>query len=290
MKLSAETYELRKHFGDEQAIEIFANAGFDAMDYTFYWLDDDSEVWSDCYRTYACKLRNLTEKRGICYNQAHAPFDSYIFGNERYNRDIFDKITRSIEFAALLGVNTIVVHPIICPVQVDRIQFNLNFYQKLLPFAERNRIRIALENLFVRRSGGNIVPDICSSADEFCECVDKLNSEWITACLDVGHSLVVGSKPEVDARILGRRLTAVHIHDNKRILDDHMLPGFGEINWEAFALALAEINYSGDFTLEIIGWLMHFEPEVLPEAMSLAASVGRCLIAKVEKYKKKGSH
>ena len=44
MKLSIETYVMRHRFGDIKAIEMISKAGFDALDYSYYWVDEDSPI------------------------------------------------------------------------------------------------------------------------------------------------------------------------------------------------------------------------------------------------------
>ena len=44
MKLSIENHVIRKAFGDEKAIEMIAQAGFDAMDFSFYWMPREEDI------------------------------------------------------------------------------------------------------------------------------------------------------------------------------------------------------------------------------------------------------
>ena len=41
MKLAIETYALRAKFGDEQALRLIGAAGFDGVDYSFYYTSED---------------------------------------------------------------------------------------------------------------------------------------------------------------------------------------------------------------------------------------------------------
>lgn len=283
MKLSSDLYVLSSRLGDEQAVRMMADAGFDAIDYSLYWRAKDRGPYGSDYKAYARHLRALAEDRGVYFNQAHAPFDSYRFDDPANNAERFSQIVQAMEFASLLGVKTIIVHPIHCPPEVDRVDFNVDFYNRLKPWCREFGIRVALENLFDRVDGEKIVPSICSFPDEFRCCVDLLDPEYFTACVDVGHALVVGETPEHVLREMGERVTALHIHDNRGILDDHMLPGFGKIDWKGTMRALREIGYPGELTLEIFAWLQCFDNEMLGDAARLAVKTGRKLIAEFER-------
>jgi sugar phosphate isomerase/epimerase len=50
--------------------------------------------------------------------------------------------------------------------------------------------------------------------------------------------------------MIGDKLKAVHIHDNMGKEDEHLIPGDGIIDWNAFADALREIGYTGVISLE----------------------------------------
>jgi len=44
MRLSVETYVLHKRYGDERAAEMLKKAGFDSIDYSFYWLAEEDDT------------------------------------------------------------------------------------------------------------------------------------------------------------------------------------------------------------------------------------------------------
>ena len=47
------------------------------------------------------------------------------------------------------------------------------------------------------------------------------------------------------------RLHHIHLHDNNGLVDLHLPPGTGTINWPAVATALRDIGYAKTITLEI---------------------------------------
>ena len=61
MILSAPIAALRPGFGDEQSIRLMAQAGFDAVDYTFNLMCDPACVWNtEEFESYAIRLRRRT--------------------------------------------------------------------------------------------------------------------------------------------------------------------------------------------------------------------------------------
>jgi len=57
MKLAIETYAIREKVGDEQAIRLFKAAGFDGIDYSFYYTPDDSPITGAGYLEHAKAVR-----------------------------------------------------------------------------------------------------------------------------------------------------------------------------------------------------------------------------------------
>lgn len=50
--------------------------------------------------------------------------------------------------------------------------------------------------------------------------------------------------------ILGKRIKALHIHDNNGATDQHLMPYVGTINWDDFCNSLHDIGYDGDLSFE----------------------------------------
>ena len=285
MILSTQTHGLSRAFGDEKAIEMLAEAGYDALDYSMF---DNDILDKDNYREIALNLKKIADKNSIYFNQAHAPFPSVRYGDEEYNRDAFKRIIRSMEIAAILGAGIIIVHPFTCPSDVDQKSENIAFYNKLLPYCKEYNIKVALENMWgydERRD--YIVANVCSTGVELAEYVDALDSEWFVACLDIGHSGLIGEEAADAIKILGKdRLKALHVHDNDYKSDCHTIPFLGQINWDSVTQALSSIGYDGDFTFEADSFLDGFDREFLPSAARYMHDVGRYLIKKIESFNK----
>ena len=274
MIISTTTDAYAQKFGEHDAIKYLAQAGFDAFDYSLFYMHDENKkhpLLRDDYKEYAQSLRRTADEHNIACNQSHAPFPSYIANpnaeQSKHNEIIVPIIVRAMEAAAILGAKIIVVHPITLDDPVEQKDFNLNFYNNLLPYCKKFNIKVALENMWGwDDKNKKVTPGACASGVQFCEYIDALDSDWFTACIDLGHAEMQGSgggsAPEL-IHALGDRLEALHIHDNNKINDTHALPFMGKMDWEPIMLALRDINYSGDFTFECDDAFLHKLPAEL---------------------------
>ena len=192
-----------------------------------------------------------------------------------------------------MGAKCIVVHPIhywrYRGNEEEIFKKNMDFYRSLIPICKDYNIKVGIENMFQRDKlrGNYIIHDTCSTTTEFCKYIDTLDSEYMVACLDVGHVGLPSTHIEAwdFIRILGHdRLQALHIHDNDYTNDQHLVPYAGKIDWMQVTKALGEINYSGDFTYEcfIDKMAYQMDSETYPVALSYVAQIGRHLINSVE--------
>lgn len=284
MELSINSNDTVRIVGFEKAIEIFSEIGFDCYDASFF--DTKSEFFGDGYKEYCKKLKEKGDSLKIRCNQAHAPFPSVDWGMDDFNEKRFDELVRSMECAALLGAEIIVVHPVHknMPKSVDEYAVNKEFYEKLIPYAEKFGIKVATENMFKNDPHRNVrLTDVCNSPEKFVKMIDLINSPWITACLDVGHCGLVGEDATEMIYALGHdRLKALHIHDNCYILDEHTSPFLGKMDWESICKALSDINYDGVFTFETYLLSDHMPHELMPDALRFIHAVGRHLIKKIK--------
>ena len=285
MILSTQTDYLSRNFGYEKTIEIIADAGFDAIDLTMFEMKlDTSRFLEEDYREFAGKLKTLAEGRGLYFNQAHAPFPCSK-SDEAYNKMIFERIVRSIEIAGIVGAKCIVVHPMHHLRYTEHTEelkeMNMQFYKKLAPYAKNAGVKIALENMWQRNDEKKIVVSACSRTKDFVDWIDTLNDDCFTACLDLGHCGLYGYDAAEMIKGLGKRLGALHVHDNDYQGDRHSAPYLGKMHWDTICEALANVGYSGDITLEADNFYNHFPKELAPEVAKFLCAIGRNLIERI---------
>lgn len=279
-------------FGEMRAIELIAQAGFDAIDYSMSNIAKDGNVLdSDNYKKYVNELRETAKRNNIIFNQGHAVTGVGIDDPEVAYKVLAQKNIRCLEIAGLLGMKTLVVHPYGTGAYIGReeevLERNMRYFKLLLPYAEEYGVTIATENMWCddkkrkTRRGS-----IFSNPHEHARFIDEINNEFFGACLDLGHTSIAGREPQDNIRVLGDRLKALHVHDNDYLDDMHTLPGLSEMNWEEITKALSDIDYQGDFTLETNHFFDSFETEEeIKLGLKLSEVIGRKMISKIEKYK-----
>ena len=279
MRISTEIWHTRRAFGDFKTIDVVADAGFDGIDFSFNTMCDWDEVMERPDSVdIAKRLKQHANERGIAFCQAHAPLDFRHGMPLSFESREFRSIVKSMEFAAQLGVPIIVVHGIEPPAYIDVHEYNLEFFNALLPFCKLYDIKIGVENLFEFYADGYIGAKRFGTPESFCKMLDLLDPEYFVGCVDVGHAKLTGYQPEDFLYAAKDRVKCLHIHCNDGNLDSHQLPYFAPCNWDGLMKALRDINYDGWFTFELIGYLGRFPAELLPDALKLAAATGRYLI------------
>ncbi len=282
---SLETFSIRQKVGDERALELIADAGFEGIDYSFYWLPDGHPMLAADFLSYADRLKKRMDELGLRCNQTHAPFDM-VFG------DVFDEsnahfraIVRAMEAAARLGAKRIVVHAVKIPPEhggINLLDYNVEFYRALAPYCRRFGIKVAVENLFTTDRRCNCYRGIVGTPEEQCDLIRRIGSPDFCACVDMGHAALTGTEPELFIRRMDASLLeCLHIQDLDYAKDRHFLPFGGALNWDGILSALRDANYQGDVNFEIYGFLSPLPTELLPAALSYAASVGKYLMERL---------
>lgn len=263
MKTSTEIWSTAKHVGELKAVELLGKAGFDAWDFSMFemarwdWanqkISDAPHILktAECHK-FAKELKNIGEAYGMVCNQSHAPFPS--------DRMPLDTLKRALELTAEAGGTICIIHPD----NNATLEGNVEFYQKLLPFAKECGVKIATENMWCwDKEKDESSFAACATCKSFCDHVDGVADPYLVACLDIGHAEMRGSgegAPKM-IRALGDRLQALHIHDNDRWHDSHQIPFSMQIDFAGVAAALKDIGYSGYLTLEADQYLKTYNAD-----------------------------
>lgn len=284
MLFSTQTEKLVANFGLYEGVKMLMDAGFPALDFTMYHLGD--YFYAEDWKETAKKLRSMADERGVIFNQVHAPFGG---GITYYTEKLVPLMPRVFEFASILGAKQAIVHPL----QDGRyygnekrlFDMNMEFYASFVPIAKNTGVKVAIENMWQTHPiTGHIVDDVCADPKELALYYDTLNDpDHFTICLDLGHVALCNREPQDAIRFLGHdRLGALHVHDVTYRDDTHTLPGVGKIWWDAVTQALADIDYTGEFTLEADEFFNGFALEMRPRASVFMADQARFLAAQVD--------
>ena len=278
MKLSSNIIKFHDELGLKKTIDVFSEAGFEEIDFN----TDLKEYHTDKYdETFYRNIKKYANEKGIGFAQTHAPFASS-FTDQEKTKQRFDEIVRSMKHSSWLGAQMIVIHP--CKHMDYRkennsdlmIQYNLDFYKKLIPYAEAYELKISIEN----------IPDcITETSEGLLTLLNTLNNDVFNVCYDVGHANICGQDPADMIRKLGKKIGCTHIHDNDGICDTHTLPYYGTIDWESVMKAFADIEYEGNLNYEA-GLFLNKAPIALRnDSAKYMAKVGKYLIDRYLFYK-----
>ena len=287
MLISTQTGHSVGRFGFEKGVQTLKDAGYDCLDLSlFEMIRDDSAYVAGDWRALVKERKAYCDANGIIFNQSHAPF-SFAWADENIRENIAKpRVEQSIEVSAMMGVKIEVVHPLhwmpYLGHEKEAFDLNVAYYKSLIPLARHYGVKIALENMWQKEVKRKCVgTDVAGFAKDHAALIDAIDSEWVVACLDVGHCSLVGEEAEDTIRILGHdRLKSVHLHDNDYQGDRHTIPGLGQMNWENIMKALDDIKYDGEFTYEADAFLKGFEDGFYSKAVEFMVAKAKYLVAK----------
>lgn len=286
MRLVINTEVMTNALSHADVIRLIAEAGFDGVDCSFFDIMQEDSVWlREDWKDFAIELRGVAEDLGLVFRQAHAPFPS-ARGQEPYDTVVRQRILRSMEAAAILGVENIVVHPIhytkYFATREEQFSRSVEFYRSLVPYCEEYGIRVCTENMWDRDKARVIRDSLCARPEEFMALVDAVDSPWIGSCLDIGHTALVGQDPANMIRRMGKYINCLHVHDVDYLSDKHTMPFTQELDWEEIATALGEVEYRGDFTYEANNFIKKLPQPLWRDGLKMMAAVGRYIISRIE--------
>ena len=239
-------------YGFEGAIAKIAKDGYDCIDYQGF-VNVETDFFNlpiDEFEKELLRHKELINSHGMVVSQAHAPWRHPVQDATPEGRAFWcEAMKKSIFGTHVLGCHRFVVHPLMpyydtdkCPEEVWML--NEAFFAELADYAKQYDVNVCVENLPFPKYP-------LTTVEQVCEIVDKLKRDNLKVCLDTGHAAIFfGSDVGSAVRYIGKRLEAVHIHDNMGKQDEHLIPGDGIIDWDGFTAALKEIGYTGVISLE----------------------------------------
>lgn len=287
MKISTSIDAAAHHIGEERTLELLAEAGFDAWDFSMFdmckydWenkrlFPNDHPLAGNDYLAFARRLKRIGLDNGIHCNQSHAPFPTRC-------KEIRAHYKRAIECTAEAGGKICVIHPD----NNKSPEENAEMYFEILDFAKDHNVKIATENMWNwDNEKDQSCFAACATPESFNAHLDAVNDDFFVACLDIGHAEMKGVNTNAVEMIhaLGNRLQALHIHDNDKWHDNHQIPFSMSIDFEPIVKALKEIDYKGYFTLECGTYLKDFNRDNVSEGLKNMAQSARKLVDMYEKF------
>lgn len=152
------------------------------------------------------------------------------------------EIVRHIEAAGRLNIPIAVLHTGLERNDENEVDSLIESLFVINEVAKKNNVFVALENHTTE----------AVSVDILISLIQKVDTENLGICLDVGHSNLF-SNYSSDLSKSRRYLFSLHIHDNNGEEDEHLFPYEGNIDFDYIIGYLRTTRFQGVVTLELNG-------------------------------------
>ncbi len=170
----------------------------------------------------------------------HAP--CLLFTQRVWGTDPWGKLERSAEMAQAVGADVVVVHP---PFRWQK-EYAAGFVDGIAALEESTGIAFAIENMYPWRASSR------RGMEMYLPGWDPSEETYANLTLDLSHAAVARNDAIELADRMGERLRHVHLTDGTRSAkDEHLVPGRGDMEAEAFLRHLADRGFDGTIVVEI---------------------------------------
>lgn len=115
-------------------------------------------------------------------------------------------------------------------------EVGLNRLKEIVDYAKELDIKVAFENTKIKGYLDYVI--------------DNIDNENVGICFDSGH-FHVHFDDDLDFDKFKNKIFAVHLHDNDKSDDLHLMPFDGTLNWKEVINNLKKSNYNGPITMEL---------------------------------------
>lgn len=211
----------------EETIYAIKRAGFDGV--FLQWYNKDWDFSQE-------EQLKLCRKLGLKVEFAHLGYKGinnlWIDGG---GDSLVESYLKDLDNCKSNGIDMVVMHLTSKSVAPEPSLIGIKKLQTIVDYAEKLNIKVAFENT---KTWG------------YLEYVLKhIKNENVGICYDAGHCHChFDDKFSWD--MFKNKIFAVHLHDNDKTKDAHLLPFDGTIDWKELAKNLKNANYKGPVTLE----------------------------------------
>ena len=305
MLVSVSTWSLEARFGAKKMFEMMRDAGIMAADYNIDdWIGNreqmdarpNSKRSEEEVIAYYSEIRKYADEAGITIGQTHAAFGPVGIYTGELRAEMIKATINAIIATSVLGARYVVIHPLnirgrLFDEQLEECrELNKEFFSELVPYLKKYNVKVGMENMWGMDAQSIIRPCVCSRPEEILEYINMIDPDCFCACPDLGHFVLTGGDtddtPAGALRKLGSQVKLIHAHEVEGTRDNHSAPyDFAKpMDWNGIADALGDINYEGTLNFEIGGYFYNrFPDELVPEALRHVATIGKQMIARIEK-------
>lgn len=262
-----------------ESARIMKKVGFEGIDLALcHDMDLPEKVLAPNWADRVFEDAEAARAEGLEIAQCHLPYHCVQDTVHEYAEAWTEALIHSIRIAHEAGAKTAVIHPATCIDDPEAThKENVEFFKVFAPTLEKYDMKLAVENVFIRRNAKNMESYV-GSAPELMAILNEVNCDRIGICLDTGHANIYRHKPGEMVRTFGKKLFALHVNSNCSTIDEHLIPGIilpwcEKMSYDDFYAALREIEFPGFFNMEISSTVL---PKGCGEAyLTIAAAVAR---------------
>lgn len=212
-----------------ETISSINNAGF--KDVFVQWYDEDWKPSQEEQVEICKKLGFNIIFAHLGYQNINSIWEEGIEGDnliERYKNDIKN--------CKQNGIHMVVMHLTSKSIAPMYSEIGLNRIRQITQYAKQLNVKVAFENTKIKG---------------YLEYVlENIKDDNVGICFDAGH-YHVHFDDEFNFEFFKDRIFAVHLHDNDKSDDLHLLPFDGTIDWKYIMNKLKDCNYNGPITMEL---------------------------------------
>lgn len=222
----------------EKRLKMIADAGFKA---TCLWFGHEEEMVQGGR---AGQLPELVRNSGLVLDNIHASFwhSNYIWVESKSEQSVSrQELSNTLEFCGKYQIPIMVMHLSAGHSPPPPNRNGLELIRELVRRAEDLGVIIALENT---EDYGNRYLDFVFS---------NIRSPNLGFCYDSSHDYIARESRGEALQKWGSYLVTTHLSDNQGINDDHLLPGYGKIDWKKVMKHFPKSTFKGILLLEVDG-------------------------------------
>lgn len=218
-----------KNVSPIETIHSIKKAGFKNV--FIQWYDKDWEVSQE-------EQLKLCKELGLNIIFAHLGYQNIncIWQEGIDGDNMVERYIKNIKDCKNNGITLVVLHLTGGPNPPKYNELGLSRFRKIIEYAKELGVKIAFENTRFK------------SHLEYV--LNNIKEDNVGICFDSGHYHTYFND-NFEFEDYKDKIFAVHLHDNDKTDDLHLLPFDGTIDWKTVVQKLKESNYNGPVTLEL---------------------------------------
>lgn len=218
-------------------LELIAAAGFTT---TCLWFgEEEPMIKAGQVET----IPEIVRQHGLTLDNIHASFwrSNYLWSDSKSEQSIIQQeLSAALSFCKKHQIPNLVMHLSTGKNPPPTNQTGLRLIRELVKQAESQGVTIAVEN--TEHHTNNYLDFVFTN----------IKSPNLGFCYDSSHDAIASDYRGQSLERWGSRLATTHFSDNHGINDDHLLPGYGNIDWQKIMKQFPK-NYQGSLMLEVDG-------------------------------------